>query len=45
VRVRTSSGFDLRWVRTASRADGRIEVLSGLQAGEEVLLPAGEEVR
>jgi RND family efflux transporter MFP subunit len=45
VRVRTSRGFELRWVRTASRADGQIEVLSGLQPGEEVLLPAGEEVR
>ena len=45
VRVRTSRGFELRWVRTASGPNGRIEVLSGLQPGDEVLLPAGEEAR
>jgi hypothetical protein len=45
VRVRTSQGFELRWVRTANGPNNRIEVLSGLQPGDEVLLPAGEETR
>lgn len=45
VRVRTSQGFELRWVRTAGGPGGRVEILSGLQPGDEVLLPAAEEAR
>ena len=45
VRVRGASGFELRWVRLGSRVGDRIEVLAGLQPGEQVLLPAGEEAR
>jgi RND family efflux transporter MFP subunit len=45
VRVRGASGFELRWVRVGSRIGGGIEVLAGLRAGEQVLLPAGEEAR
>jgi len=45
VRVREASGFELRWVRVGTRLGGRIEVLAGLRAGEQVLVPAGEEAR
>ncbi|HEU5170009.1 MAG TPA: efflux RND transporter periplasmic adaptor subunit [Gemmatimonadales bacterium] len=43
VRVKGASGFELRWVRIGRRLDDRVEVLAGLRAGEQVLLPAVEE--
>lgn len=41
VRVRAGSAGDLRWVKTGARAGGMIEILSGVRAGEQVLIPAG----
>jgi RND family efflux transporter MFP subunit len=41
VRVKTASGVDLRWVRLGPAAGGRTEVLSGLAAGDQVLVPQG----
>lgn len=41
VRVRTAAGTDLRWVRTGRERAGRVEVLSGLAAGDQVLVPQG----
>jgi RND family efflux transporter MFP subunit len=41
VRVKTASGTDLRWVRIGRIAGGRAEVLSGLAAGEQVLVSQG----
>jgi len=46
VNVLTEQGWLRRYVRTGSAAaDGRTEVLSGLQAGEQVLLSAGTASR
>ena len=39
VRVRTEQGSDVRWVRTGRSVAGRVEVLSGLNAGDMVILP------
>jgi hypothetical protein len=41
VRVKTAAGSDLRWVRTGRERDGQVEVLSGLSAGDQVLVPQG----
>jgi hypothetical protein len=44
VRVRLGEGTDLRWIRTGRQLDGQVEVLSGLAAGDQVIVPppAGE---
>lgn len=43
VRVVTEDGVALRWIRLGrSVGDGRIEVLSGLSAGDEIVLAGGE---
>ncbi len=39
VRVRAAEGWDLRWVRTGPSHGDFVEVLSGLVAGETVLVP------
>lgn len=45
VRVVTSEGVALRWIRLGRDAgDGRVEVLSGLSAGDEIVLSDGEEI-
>lgn len=41
VRVATASGTDLRWIRIGRVAGGQAEVLSGLTAGELVLVSQG----
>jgi multidrug efflux pump subunit AcrA (membrane-fusion protein) len=41
VRVLTSGGDELRWVRVGRTIGDRIEVLSGLEAGDRVLVPEG----
>lgn len=41
VRVRTATGADLRWVRIGRERGGQVEVLSGLSAGDLVLVPSG----
>lgn len=41
VRVRSAGGADLRWVKTGDRVGSMIEILSGVRAGEQVLVPAG----
>lgn len=41
VRVRAGNASDLRWVKVGVRAGAMIEVLSGLRAGEDVLVPGG----
>ena len=38
VNVVTAGGTELRWVRSRPAADGRVEILSGLRAGERVLV-------
>jgi RND family efflux transporter MFP subunit len=40
VRVRGASGVVLRWVRLGNESDGMVEVLSGVRAGDVVMLPA-----
>lgn len=40
VRVRTTSGYDLRWVRTGVASGDSVEVLSGLRDGDRLLIPA-----
>jgi RND family efflux transporter MFP subunit len=35
----------LRWVRLGRASDGRVEVLSGLAAGERYVIPDGERLR
>jgi RND family efflux transporter MFP subunit len=40
VRVRADSGTELRWVRAGHEAGGTVEVLSGLDAGERIVVPA-----
>jgi RND family efflux transporter MFP subunit len=40
VRVQTGAGSMLRWVRTGREADGTVEVLSGLDSSERILVPA-----
>jgi RND family efflux transporter MFP subunit len=43
VRIQTATGGELRWVRLGSPVGGRVEVLSGLKAGDRVLVPADGE--
>lgn len=43
VRVVSAAGPELRWVRVGRAVGPDVEVLSGLRAGEEVLLAAPEE--
>jgi RND family efflux transporter MFP subunit len=42
VRVQAAEGPELRWIRVGREADGTIEVLSGLQSGERIVLPAAD---
>ena len=42
VRVRTGATSDLRWVKTGSAVGSLIEILSGVRAGDQVLVPAGK---
>ena len=39
VRLETPAGFELRWVRLGTTVGGLVEVLSGLRAGDRVLVP------
>jgi multidrug resistance efflux pump len=39
VRIRTGQGSEVRWVRTGRVFGGRVEVLSGLGAGDQVIMP------
>jgi RND family efflux transporter MFP subunit len=41
VRVVTAGGDELRWIRVGRTIGDRIEVLSGLEAGDRVLVPEG----
>lgn len=41
VRVKTGNASELRWVKTGTRAGAMIEILSGVRAGDEVLVPGG----
>lgn len=43
VRLRTTSGSDLRWVRLGRVIGDRVLVLSGLSAGDTVLVQSGAE--
>ena len=45
VLVRKDSGTELRWVRLGRATADSVEVLAGLRAGEQVLVPAAAEVR
>jgi RND family efflux transporter MFP subunit len=45
VRVKVGTTSDLRWVRLGAEQDERVEVLSGLGDGEQVLLPSAEGSR
>jgi RND family efflux transporter MFP subunit len=39
VRIRTPQGSEVRWVRTGRPVGGQVEVLSGLNAGDQVIMP------
>jgi hypothetical protein len=41
VRVKTATGADLRWVRIGRERGGQVEILSGLSAGDQVIVPQG----
>jgi RND family efflux transporter MFP subunit len=41
VRVRAGGGSELRWVKTGVRTGSMLEVISGIRAGDEVLVPGG----
>jgi RND family efflux transporter MFP subunit len=41
VRVKTAAGTDLRWVRIGRERAGQVEVLSGVSAGDQVIVPQG----
>ena len=43
VRIPTAGGLERRWVRLGLAADGLVEVLSGLRAGDRVFLPQAAE--
>ena len=43
VRVKTSAGLELRWVRLGNGTDEAVEVLSGLRDGDPVFVPAPDE--
>ena len=43
VRIQTTGGLELRWVRLGLAADGTVEVLSGLRAGDRVFVPQPAE--
>lgn len=43
VRIRTTSGTELRWVRLGSPVGDAVEVLSGLRSGDRVFVPAAAE--
>ena len=40
LRIRTSGGTELRWVRLGSPVGDAVEVLSGLRSGDQVFVPA-----
>ena len=42
VRVRAGNSFDLRWVKAGIRVGPMIEILSGVRAGDQVLVPSGK---
>lgn len=45
VRILTADGAGLRWIRLGRTVgEGRLEVLSGLSDGDEILLPDGDEI-
>ena len=39
VRIRTSSGTSLRWVRSGTVSGNQVEILSGLRSGDHVVIP------
>jgi len=41
VRVLAPGGDELRWIRAGRTVGDRVEVLSGLEAGDRVLVPEG----
>ncbi len=41
----TDGIVSVRWIRTGSRYEDRVEVLSGLEAGEKVIVPYDAAVR
>lgn len=43
VRIRTAGGDQTRWIRSGRELDGRIEILSGLSGGEQVVVPTQPE--
>jgi RND family efflux transporter MFP subunit len=43
VRIQTAGGAELRWVRLGDPVGERVEVLSGLKAGDRVLVPLDDE--
>jgi RND family efflux transporter MFP subunit len=43
VRIQTATGAELRWVRLGVSAGEHVEVLSGLKAGDRVLVPTDGE--
>lgn len=43
VRVQTASGAERRWVRLGGPAGDAVEVLSGLQPGDRIFIPAAAE--
>lgn len=42
VRVRNGNAVDLRWVKTGRTVGALIEILSGVRAGDRVLVPSGK---
>jgi multidrug efflux pump subunit AcrA (membrane-fusion protein) len=43
VRIRTATGAELRWIRLGASVGELAEVVSGLKAGDQVLVPTGRE--
>ena len=41
LRIRRSGAWELRWVRLGAEDSGRVEVLTGVLAGDTVLVPGG----
>lgn len=41
VRLRRAGAWELRWIRLGREAGGMVEVLTGLEPGDTVLVPAG----
>jgi cobalt-zinc-cadmium efflux system membrane fusion protein len=43
VRIQAANSAELRWVRLGAAVGGQVEVLSGLKAGDRVIVPLDDE--